>query len=570
MLEVKVDFPLPLPDDPKKWEGWKNYKSPNYYARLCLDPKAKPSDQLIEEHCRELLRWWQKKLPLKNQPSNPISQLLRPGLDESSRYLTEARVELLDPRRRRLVDDELAAQEQEEAIAEFHKFLTFAIADGTLTQDEERNLLRFGRQQHLTDVQMLGYIEVELRDSGARRVQPMDPAPPPPTQRAAGRRKASADPREDFLRMLRLSGLDSEGMSDDTRDAFINMAENLGLDPGAAEDMVDDYLDEADAASMAAMKPTAPAPVRVERASPAPVAPPPAPAPVAEVAEPSEDKETVDTDAVAEPPVEEEAVARAKVANLPAPTPRQEVLPNFTNFIGAQMICVPAGNFVMGSTALDAAPNERPLTKVTLSRFFISRFPITNAQYEKFDPSHGRKRAPGAGDDHPVVYVSSLEAIKFCAWLSTRERKKYRLPSEAEWEYAARGTDNRRYPWGAAERRGDLANFADKNTVFAWSERDVDDGYAESSPVGAFPLGVSPFGVEDLAGNVWEWCHDFFETYRGTLKINPRGPTAGAKRVYRGGSWKSRFNSLRTTTRGSNVPNYSCNDLGFRVVCECD
>src|SRR5215813_4618291 len=110
MTKCDISFPLPLPDDPRKWQGWSNYNSPNAYDRLCLDPYSNPSNELIEEHCRELMRWWQKKLPLKNQPSNPLTQLLRAGLEESSRYLTEARLELLDPERRRILDEELAAQ----------------------------------------------------------------------------------------------------------------------------------------------------------------------------------------------------------------------------------------------------------------------------------------------------------------------------------------------------------------------------------------------------------------------------------------------------------------------------
>ena len=109
MTKCDINFPLPLPDDPRKWQGWNNYRSPNFYERLCLDPHANPSNELIEEHCRELMRWWQKKLPLKNQPSNPLAQLLRSGLEESSRFLTEARLELLDPERRQALDEELAA-----------------------------------------------------------------------------------------------------------------------------------------------------------------------------------------------------------------------------------------------------------------------------------------------------------------------------------------------------------------------------------------------------------------------------------------------------------------------------
>lgn len=169
-----------------------------------------------------------------------------------------------------------------------------------------------------------------------------------------------------------------------------------------------------------------------------------------------------------------------------------------------------------------------------------------------------------------MVYVSSLEAIKFCQWLSTKERKRYRLPTEAEWEYAARGNDGRTYPWGEHVGRGDLANFADANTGFPWSDKTVNDGYAETSPVGAFPRGASSFGVEDLAGNVWEWCSDFFEPYKGTERSNPTGPKSGAQRVLRGGSWKSRFNSLRAAGRNFNQPAFAANDVGFRLVCEAE
>src|SRR5256885_16399342 len=247
MMQLEGSFPVPLPDDPYKWDGWSKYKSPNFYERLCLDPRANPSNELIEQHCRELMRWWQKKLPLKNQPSNPLAQILRPGLDESSRYLTQARVELLDPERRREVDSELAAQANEQAVIEFHKYLTFALADGALTAEGEKSLHQFGAEHGLTEEQIVEYIEAELKDSGAQRVTRV-PAPPPveAPRPQRTRRQKSVDPKEDFMRMLRLSGLDTDGMADETRDAFVNMAENLGLDAAEAEELVDLYLEEAD------------------------------------------------------------------------------------------------------------------------------------------------------------------------------------------------------------------------------------------------------------------------------------------------------------------------------------
>ena len=208
-----ISFPIPLPDDPRKWDGWSRYNSPDPYERLCLDPRTNPSNELIEERFRELLLWWQKKLPLKNQPSNPLAQLLRSGLDESSRFLTEARVELLNPERRRQVDEELAAQAEVEAVAEFNKYVVFALNDKTLSPQEEETLLEFGRQHGLSDERMLELIEAELRNCGGVRV-----TPPPPEESTAGEKtKAPLDPKEDFMRMLRLSGLDADDMTDDQR-----------------------------------------------------------------------------------------------------------------------------------------------------------------------------------------------------------------------------------------------------------------------------------------------------------------------------------------------------------------
>jgi formylglycine-generating enzyme required for sulfatase activity len=257
---------------------------------------------------------------------------------------------------------------------------------------------------------------------------------------------------------------------------------------------------------------------------------------------------------------------------IPESNPTLEIsqFPAFTNSLGASMILVPTGQFLMGSGADGASPNEGPVTKVHISRFYISRHPVTNAQFEAFDPAHRNKRLPTGADDHPVVHVSSGDAIKFCRWLSARERRKYRLPSEAEWEYAARGTESRTFPWGENGVPSPIANFADRNTNFAWSDATVDDGYAETAPVGSFSKGASPFGAEDMAGNVWEWCLDFFESYKGGERINPRGPATGVRRVYRGGSWKSRFQSLRASARSSNIPNFSCNDVGFRIICEVE
>jgi formylglycine-generating enzyme required for sulfatase activity len=398
---------------------------------------------------------------------------------------------------------------------------------------------------------MQALIESELEKTGAQRevdAPPPAPAPAPTPQSAAAPQAQPGNPFDEFRRMIRLSGLDSD-LTDDQRDALCNMGENLGLTGGQAEDLIDEYIEEIDSNLLTPSNPQNRDAVAVRKPQ----------SPTVSKAQP------------AQKPVEKTAPREMPLVFTPLARAQEKAkYPSFTNTLGLQMQLVTSGTFHMGSNAADAAPNERPVTPVRQTCFYIARFPVTNCIYEKFDSAHAGKRLPKAADDHPVVYVSSIDAVNFCQWLSARERKKYRLPTEAEWEYAARGLDGRSFPWGEELDRNDLANLADVNTTFPWRDETIDDGYAETSPVGAYPRGASPFGAEDMAGNVWEWCLDFFETYKGKERTNPRGPAHGPRRIYRGGSWKSRAASLRTTARGFNTADYSSNDVGFRIVCECE
>jgi len=179
--------------------------------------------------------------------------------------------------------------------------------------------------------------------------------------------------------------------------------------------------------------------------------------------------------------------------------------------------------------------------KVTLSPFTMSMFPITNLEYEEFDPSHKAKRDKCSDQDNqPVVNVSWQDAIDFCTWLSEKAGVPYRMPTEAEWEYAASGSGARRFPWGDEPVTGRQANF---------------DGSKinKTTAVDAYPLGRTPEGVYDLAGNVWEWCADWYDKEK-------KG------RVIRGGSYVNDASKMRCSDRYFGLPNARVDNLGFRVV----
>lgn len=220
-------------------------------------------------------------------------------------------------------------------------------------------------------------------------------------------------------------------------------------------------------------------------------------------------------------------------------------------------ITIPAGSFHMGSDPEgDAVPydNEGPQHRVHVDAFQLSRTHVTNAQYAEFVSASGHP-APGhwlqgqipAGlADHPVTYVDWHDALSFCQWAQVR------LPSEAEWEKAARGEDARLWPWGNKPPDADRCNF-DKHIM-------------TTSPVHQFPHSASPYGALDLAGNVWEWTSSLARPYPYNGRDGREDLDRAEARTVRGGSYTHSAREIRTTDRHSFVPGTPCVYLGFRVA----
>ena len=298
----------------------------------------------------------------------------------------------------------------------------------------------------------------------------------------------------------------------------------------------------------------------------------------------------------------EPAAAKAE----PAAKPEPKAGDIFTSpTIGQEFVWIPAtgpAGFMMGSPATenDRDGDETRHSVILTKGFWLGATEVTRGQFGKFVQGSTYRtdaekegwsyawdgktwgkvkgaswRNPGFAQDdgHPVVCVSWNDATAFCEWLSGKENRRYRLPTEAEWEYACRAGSDAAYCWGddPDDGRG-WCNGADQTakgqfpglTVFTWA-----DGYVFTAPVGKFKKNA--FGLFDMHGNVWEWCHDRYGDYPGGDATNPTGPANGASRVVRGGSWYGSPGYCRSANRYRIAPDYRRDFLtGFRLALDSE
>ncbi|MEE2658238.1 MAG: formylglycine-generating enzyme family protein [Candidatus Latescibacterota bacterium] len=235
---------------------------------------------------------------------------------------------------------------------------------------------------------------------------------------------------------------------------------------------------------------------------------------------------------------------------------RKDLLPDANK---RRMVLIPGGQFTMGGSQEESPESERPPHPVDLPDFHIDAYPVTNQDYREFvnctgykTPIHWQRGTYPTGlARHPVVNVSWQDAKAYANWMGAR------LPTEAEWEKAARGTDERLYPWGS--------RFVDDRCNF-------NNVVGSTLPVDEFPLGRSPHGVWDMSGNTYEWCEDYYDEayYKYSPSTNPKGPEGGQERVIRGGFFSETRTNVRTTHRSSAAETHTRDNVGFRLGCAAD
>jgi sulfatase modifying factor 1 len=241
-------------------------------------------------------------------------------------------------------------------------------------------------------------------------------------------------------------------------------------------------------------------------------------------------------------------------------------LPSITNTLGMKFNKIPAGTFLMGSPQTEKGRfGDETQHKVTISKaFYMQTTEVTQGQWKAVmgtEPWKGEFPVK-EGPSYAASYVSWNDAVAYCEKLSDKEGKQYRLPTEAEWEYACRaGTETR---WSFGDDEASLGDYAwyDKN---AW---DIDEMYPHQ-------VGLkkpNTFGLQDMHGNVWEWCHDYHgkDYYKESSEKDPTGPVTGSPRVFRGGAWSPYSRDTRSARRDRLDAVFRCTNVGFRLVRELD
>jgi formylglycine-generating enzyme required for sulfatase activity len=254
-------------------------------------------------------------------------------------------------------------------------------------------------------------------------------------------------------------------------------------------------------------------------------------------------------------------------------TPADAGPKSLTNSLGMAFVLVPAGSFQMGSPPDERGhrANEGPVHEVVIGNaFYLGVHPVTQAAYLAVTGKHPARfhAAAGGGPDHPVESVSWEDAAAFCRMLSERAEERaagrsYRLPTEAEWEYAARAGTSVPFAFGASFN----ATHGNFDSAYPYEEEaEPVAGAGRTTPVTRYPS--SAWGLHDMHGNVWEWCADWYgESYYATLPLrNPPGPQSGKLRVLRGGSWKNQATACRAAYRNALAPHQRDSATGFRVV----
>jgi formylglycine-generating enzyme required for sulfatase activity len=238
-------------------------------------------------------------------------------------------------------------------------------------------------------------------------------------------------------------------------------------------------------------------------------------------------------------------------ASLPRSEPPTHELP--------KLVLIPAGWFLMGSET--GQDNERPVHRVWVDAFYLAACQVTNREYAQFLQATATQPPPLWNDskfshpDQPVVAVSWVEAFRYCDWLSGITGTNYRLPTEAEWERAARGgEEGNSFPWGEDPPQS-LPNYNHR-----WINA--------PEPVALYP--PNAFGIFDVCENVHEWCSDWYQAdyYAISPERNPRGPQTGERRASRGGSWRHHVKVTRCAARSSLPPQFQYADYGFRAACD--